>query len=343
MVGVSKITEVRNKSVNNTLPQSLNSKKDCKPTNPINTRIHPLLFLASKLKDNNHFAKNGKYFSSCHLDLEPIVNQWVTFFRPNKADSDIGWMSIYTKKMRVLNKTCNPIPKNSFIYRCLKSKDPKFQQILQEGEKVLIESYLKAQEFFSDENKEKIPAGFEIIGEKGFGMEASNAGIRVAYSVFSNLLFNIWKNKKHAIDVYKIYFKGSFAHEMTHHIRNELEYKKRHGGVEIPSHAVEVLATDGDFLMHSNKYEHAAKNPNDGLKAYKSYNKDIVRSLILLQKILSKIKDCTYKPKDSTPEELNKAIKSISKDIRQDKLKNIAEEIISIPSKELLKLASSKN
>ncbi len=301
----------------------------------------PILDIGKKLRETGSFTRYGNYFASANIMLSPVINSWLKFFSPNK-NTPIHSLIIWTnEEAQSLDKPYLPIPKNSFIHKCMRSNNPKYKQILEKGEKILIRSYLEAEKFFNEKDKEKIPLKFELVGEHGFGMETNNArkSIQVAYPSFNRLLFNIWKNNKNAIDTYQIFFKSSFAHEMTHFIREELEYNRKNRGLEIATHIVEILASDGEHLMVTNKYAAAIEKTFKSPKEYRSYRKDIVHGLLILHQILSEKKECLYKPKDFFPDELHKAIKSIPENIREGILKDLAQSILNTPSKKLIEAA----
>lgn len=158
-------------------------------------------------------------------------------------------------------------------------------------------------------------------------------GNDISYSTVSNLLKALQSGDIHAIRYCKNYIKGAFAHEMAHQLREEFLIEKNIGQ-EIASHAVEMLTCGGENLGADLKFEEALKNHRS------SYRKDMVASLRLLQEKFCQNKSISYKPQSHTPEELNKAMKSIPKDTRVEVLKKIAKEIINTPSMHLLKLAA---
>ena len=158
----------------------------------------------------------------------------------------------------------------------------------------------------------------------------------VSIDNFRYFLEDLEKKNEERIYYWYKFFKGSFAHEMTHQLRNEL-IEEENTGQEIASHAVEVLSTEGLNPILDFRLKDMTLNPKT------SYAQDVIASLKVIEQKLSNLKDCTYKPKDFTSKELNKAILSISEDKREKILSDLAQEIIKASPIELLKLAAKIN
>lgn len=276
-----------------------------------------------KLLHLNDGWKNLSPFFNAHLKVFPIKN----------SSSDI-WLLIWTKdgETSELNEQYKPIPKNSMLYNCFSGNVLK-KKILEEGERILYDSFLAAKEF-TGKNCEDSNFVINIIGEKGYGMCVTGANsIEIASPNIDSILSSIEDDNELGLNYLKNYFKGAFAHEMTHQMRGELEVQTD-TGQEIASHAIELLACGGENPFSDRKFLLAIDEQDS------SYHKDMVTSLKVVEHFLARSKKCTYKPKNCNVSELNKSMKSIPEKEREGTLSKIAEEIIESSNIELLRIAA---
>ncbi|MBI3590864.1 MAG: hypothetical protein HY094_05740 [Candidatus Melainabacteria bacterium] len=281
--------------------------------------------IIQRLKHLDDGWKNLSPFFNAYLKVFPVIN-----------DSYDVWFLIWTKdgEARELGKPYKPIPNNSLLYKHLSSSGVK-NNVLEKGEKILCDSFLAAKEFTGKNcDDSRFVFVINIIGEKGYGMCVTGANsIEITHSNINSVLSSIEDNDETTTSDLKNYFKGAFAHEMTHQIRGELEVKVD-TGQEIASHAIEILACGGDNPFADRKFKVAIDEQST------SYHKDMVTSLKVVQEFLIQSESCKYKPKTYETNELNKAMKSISENYRERILKRIAREIIASSNIELLRIAA---
>lgn len=266
-------------------------------------------------------------------DLSPFFNAHLKVFPITNSASDI-WLLIWTKDggTEELNEQYKPIPKNSMLYSCFSGNGFK-KKVLEEGEKILYDSFLAAKEF-TGKKCEDSNFIINIVGEKGYGMCVTGTNsIEIASPNIDSILSCVEDENEFDLNNLKNYFKGAFAHEMTHQMRGELEVQVD-TGQEIASHAIELLACGGENPFADRKFLLAIDEQDS------SYHKDMVTSLKVVEHFLTQSKKCIYKPKNCKISELNKAMKSIPEKERDGILSRIAEEIIDSSNIELLRIAA---
>ncbi len=316
------------------MPYSLPIKKPTRqePPLPSHTRNN-VIHLKDFYPSTKDLMKRLMHLDDGWKSLSPSFNAYLKVFPINKSSSNL-WLLIWTTdgEAQKLNKPHKPIQKNSLLYKYLSGSSIESQP-LEKAEKILVDSFLAGKEF-TDKNCDDSNFIINIIGEKGYGMCVTGVNsINIACPNIDALLGFIKDNDEAAVNDLKNYFKGAFAHEMTHQIRRELETEVD-TGQEIASHAIEILSCSGDNPFADRKFVLAADEQNT------SYYKDMVTSLKVLKEFLTQSKNCTYKPKTYKITELNKAMKSIPERIRNTVLKKIGQEIISSSNIELLRVAA---
>ncbi len=296
---------------------------------PVENNVIPFRNLPLSVKD---ITQRLRHLDDGWKDLSPLFNAYLKTFPMESSNRDI-WFLIWTRdgETHELGKLYKPIPKNSLLYKYLSSSNK--DKILEEGEKMLLDSFLAGKEF-TGKNCNDSNFVINIVGEKGYGMCVTGASsIEIAYPNIDSILISIENDEQATINNLKNYFKGAFAHELTHQMRGELEVEVD-TGQEIASHAIEILACGGDNLFADRKFKVAVDEQST------SYHKDMVTSLKVVQEFLIQSAGCNYKPKTYKTSELNKAMKSIPEKDRERVLKKIAREIIASSNIELLRIAA---
>ncbi len=269
-------------------------------------------------------------------NLSPFINGLVKVIKDSKS-ADPVWMLVWIKNEAALfyNYSYKPIPNESKLFSYLTSTNSEKQKIVLDCEKLLLNAYLDAKNFVN--GGQEVQSGFEITGQDDCMMRVRGYfGIEVSYTYVDCLLEVLENNVKGEIDSWQQFFKGVFAHEMTHCLRNEI-LNEGDNGQEIASHAIEMLSTSGNNLIADLSFSKKIADPST------SYNKDLITGLKVLQQKLSSHVLSTYKPKTHEPNELNKSIKSIQEDKREEVLKEIAQEIIKTSAIDLLRIAAQAN
>ncbi len=261
----------------------------------------------------------------------PFLNAWAKVF---PTETKPIWMLVWVKEDSAYDND-SPVPKLSSIYRYITSQCEEKQKILVSCERVLVGAFKEAKEFIGQEKD--VQGGFEIVRRNDFIMTVEGfLGIEVNYKYVDALIRAIEENNLYVAAVLFNMLKASFAHEMVHYIRDEIKEDKS-AGQEVASQAVEILVCGGTNPMKNKRIEEAIKEPDD------EYEQDIVAAAKVVQKKLTDLQECLYKPKSFKPDELNKAMQSISKEKREELLKKIAQEIIKTSPVDLLRLAAISN
>ena len=266
-------------------------------------------------------------------NLTPFISAYAKVFHTPCIDENPLWILTWIKEHSAIVRP-NSIPTKSLIRNYIKSNDPEKHKALALCEQVLTQGYVEAKEFMGADEDEEVQSGFEIVGDKDFTMRVQGLfGIEVCYQFVDVLLDNILEKNLTDLHNWKQFFKGAFAHEMMHKIKDEI-YADPDEGQEIASHAVEILATAGDNPIGDTYFERALKNTTS------SYDEDMITSLKYLQQKFIQCKETKYKPKSIEPKEISKSIRSIPEKKREKILKEITQELITSSSVELLRIAA---
>ena len=272
--------------------------------------------------------------SACHAsgwkDQTPFMNM-MTKVLSIEGEKKPFWIATWIKQDAALPGK-EGVTKKSLIYDYITNPNPQKEKVLQAFEQILIDTFFAAKRFIAEHDE--IQYGLEIMYGQGWAMALNkDISIEIAHTTADHLLKAIRDNDTNILDKTKQYFKGAFAHEMTHKLRSEF-IAEEDVGQEIASHAVELLVCGGDNPMSDEKFEWIIDNP------IASYPQDMFATLKVLEQKFLRNKDCLYKPKDFTPKELNKAMKSIPEHKREKILQKIAKEIINSLPIELLRTAA---
>ena len=301
-------------------------KNDIEKQLPISTPYQPSFSITEP-------SKNPEDLNTQWKNLSQFLNAWVKVFWDKENKKGV-YMLVWVNDDSVVSHK-SPVPKSSLIYQYLISGDEDKKKVLEECETILINAYNSAVKFFP-ENTE-VQSGFEIVGKEDFVMSVRGAfGIEIAYPYVDCLIEAIRSDSKEGINILQQFFKGIFAHEMTHYLRNEIN-EEENTGQEIASHAVQLLVTGGENILIDNRFEEVIKNPQT------AYDLDMISALKVLQQKFSQSEYCIYKPTSFNPSELNKTMKSIPETQREKVLQNIAQEIISTSTIDLLRIAAQIN
>ncbi len=278
----------------------------------------------------NFRVKDSTFFASGWKDQTPFMNTLAKVFYIDGKKKPF-WIITWIKRDTAIAGK-EGVPNKSLIYNYITSPDSKREKVLQIFEQILIDTFFLAKQFIAENNE--IQYGLEIMYGKGWAMALNkDTSIEIAHNTVDFFLKAIRDNDTDLVNNMKQYFKSAFAHEMTHRLRNEFVAEDE-TGQEIASHAIELLACGGDNPISDEKFKFAVNNPTA------SYPQDMFTTLKVLEQKFLNNKDCLYKPKNFTIEELNKAMKSIPEKKREGVLKQIAKEILLSSPVELLKIAA---
>ena len=261
----------------------------------------------------------------------PFLNAWVKVFPPENRPL---WMLVWIKDDAVHYYDA-PVSKNSLIYKHITSQNEDKHKVLDKCERLLVKAFLEAKDFIAGDKE--VQEGFEIVRRNGYLMTAQGfLGIEMDHRKLDFFIKLISDDNLNGISIMWNYFKGSFAHEMTHFLRDEIEVDENIGQ-EIAAQAVEMLICGGENPIKDTVFEEAIKDPDT------KYKQDMITALKVVYRKLFLSENCTYKPLSFEPDELNKAMQSISKEKRYEVLKAVAEEIVETSPVELFRLASLGN
>lgn len=285
-------------------------------------------------KDESKNLGNGWY------KLSPFLNAWTKVVETGLDVPPSVWILVYVKEPASIYYGIphKPVPKKSLIYTYILSKDPSKQSAVRRLEEEIVNSFLEAKRFLPIGLITQ--TGLEIVAGKGFFMSVRGLfGVEVCYKDVDEFLKAIENNDEALIKDYKTFYKAGFVHEIVHQLRKEFE-REEDVGQEIATYAVEILSGLGENYI-KDEYLNEIIRKMDKIDKVEnaSYIMDIIAALKLVQHLLSKCSACEHTPKDFTPYELNKAIKSISKDRREKILKKMANKIIEYSPIELLREA----
>lgn len=262
------------------------------------------------IQDIDGYSSKNKELAYGWTELIPVLNALskVFYVENNDPVSMFVWVKEHAKFYIE-----NPVPKSSLIYNHVRSTDHEKQVALQTCEKILIDAYLQAKDFIA--NGKEVQPGFEISGDTSSIMKVKGAfGIEVNYSYIDSILQSIEAMDIETVKNWKKFFKASFVHEMVHKLREEI-YTEPDTAQEIAPHAAEILSTGGDNPMEEVYTEEIRSHkPN-------RYQKDVMAALKVLEQKLLQSPACKYKPKNFELTEINKALMSISKNIKKQMLK----------------------
>jgi hypothetical protein len=226
------------------------------------------------------------------------------------------------------------VGKNTVTYKYLSSPEnaPEHATLVH-AEKMLMQAFADAKNMFPP--KTKLDDGFAIYQQgKDAGMTTGNAlGIGVNSDNTDQLLTLLAQAEKTGnysmVDRHINWIKSAFAHEMTHNTRGKMDDSPRLNANEVPSHAVQFLSVwDKDAgLFFTGRIVQLRTTPRSTPERIHAE----LGGLNLVQQKLSGNSHCNYKPKDYSPAELQKAIRSIPENIRQDVIKEITADILRTP------------
>jgi len=288
--------------------------------------------------DDNKSLGNGWY------KISPLLNGWAKVFDTGRTIPQTTWIVVWVKEPAsiFLGVPHDPVPKKSLIYQYISSNNPEKKKVIERFEKLMVENLLSAKDFLGGKGL-LTQTGIEIAsqakrkdGKEYFMTVKGLYGIEIAYSDVDTFLEIIEGGNKEKIQKCAVYFKGGLVHEMTHFLRNEFS-DDFDSGVEIASHAVEMLSSMGDNPLKDEQFELAMQPEYQDDR----YCKDMITALKVVQQKLIEYGYCNYDPQNHTPDEINKAIKSIDEDDRYKVLQNIADEIIKMPAIDLLRAAAN--
>lgn len=284
------------------------------------------------IQDIDGYSNKNKELAYGWTELTPVSNALskVFYIKNNDPVSMFVWV-----KERAKFYLETPVPKSSLIYNHVRSTNYEKQIILQTCEKILIDAYLQAKDFIANGNE--VQPGIEISGDTSSMMKVKGLfGIEVNYFYIDSLLQSIKALDVEAVKNWKKFFKASFVHEMVHQLRKEI-YTDSDTAQEIAPHAAEILSTGGDNPAEDVYIEEMRnQKPN-------RYQNDIVAALKVLEQKLLQSPACKYKPKSFESKEINKALMSISKNIKKQMLKKMAQEIVFTSGQDLLRIAAGVN
>ena len=274
--------------------------------------------------------KESTYHASGWKEHTPFMNMLTKVFSIDGERKPL-WIVIWVKQDTAITGK-EGVPKKSLIYNYITSPNPERERILQEFEQILLDAFFTAKRFIAE--RDDIQYGLELMYGKEWAMRLNkDTSIEISHNTIDILLEAIRDDDTETIAKRKQFFKSAFVHEMAHKLREEF-VENDDVGQEIASHAAELLACEGDNPASDEKFEFAIKNPVG------SYMQDMVAALKVLEQKFLINKDCLYKPRNFTPKELNKAMKSIPERKREKVLQKIAKEIIYASPIELLKTAA---
>ena len=283
------------------------------------------------IQDIYGYSSKNKELAYGWTELIPVLNVLSKVF--HIKDNDTVSMFVWVKEPAKFY-TRDPVPKNSLIYKHVRSTDHEKQITLQVCEKILVDAYLQAKEYIS--NGQEVQPGFEISGDKSCIMKVKGAfGIEVNYLYVDSLLESIDAGDVETVKNWKKFFKASFVHEMVHKLREEI-YTEPDTAQEIAPHAISILSTGGDNPMDDIYIEEETRTPGNNNR----YQKDVAAALKILQQKLSLLPACLYKPKSFELKEINKALMSIPENIKKRILKKMSQEIVSTSGMDLLRIAA---
>lgn len=225
------------------------------------------------------------------------------------------------------------VSKKGLSYRYLQSAEGSPEHsLLLEAEGLMMKAFLDAKKIFPQSTK--IYPGFIVFkqGENTGMTTGTLLGIGVNSDNTDELFALLEKARKtgdySAVHAHMAWIQSAFAHEMTHNARGAMDDHPSLNANEVPSHAIQFLSIwDQDQSFFARRIQEIK---TDKPKGFQRIHAEVGGLHVVQQKLITESR-CRIKPKDFSPEELQKAIRSIPDSIRAHVLMTLAESILKMP------------